>query len=177
MKILFGLISVLLMIIDSHGQERGQQMLEDLNVLVGNWKVQVEARLSAQGPWDTSVATSVIRKNVSSRILEEDLSGSRHNAQFTIKCLLAINNQTLKYQRIFVDSEHGTLIDFEGNKTGNDFVFDKEWIYANQTKVKLRVLYKVISPDEFIIENMRMPDSSSSWDVTGRMMYTRIKVM
>jgi len=175
MKNLFSLITVLVMIIDSRGQEPGQQLLEDLDVLVGNWNVQVEARLSAQGPWDTSAATSLIRRTVGSRILEEDLTGSRQNRPFTIKCLLAINNQTLKYQRIFVDSEHGTLIDFQGNKTGNDFVFDKEWTYANQSKVKLRVLYEVVSPNEFIIENVRMPQGSSSWDVTGRMRYKRAR--
>jgi len=176
MKNLLALISILSMVITSPGQEGGrEQMLKDLNALVGNWNVEVEARLSLQGPWDTSVATSVIRKTVSASILEEDVTGLRQNKPFTTKCLFAINNQTLKYQRIFVDSEHGTLVDFDGNKSGKDFIFDKEWTYANQSKVKLRVVYKLISPDEFIVENMRMPDGSSSWDVTGRMKYRRIK--
>jgi len=176
MKNLVSLAFILFVVIKSHGQERGQEhMLEDLSSLVGNWDVQVEVRLSAQGPWDTSVAKSTIRKTVGAKIVEEDLTGSRVNRPFTIKCLLATNNQTLKYQRIFVDSEHGTLIDFDGNKSGNDFIFDKEWTYANQSKVKLRVVYKLISANEFIVENMRMPEGSSSWDVTGRMRYIRIR--
>jgi uncharacterized protein DUF1579 len=177
MKNFFRLISILPIAVTCHGQEGGlEQMLRDLDVLVGEWNVKVEARLSPQGPWDTSVAWSIIQKTAGGRVIEEDITGSRQSRPFAIKCLLAINNQTLKYQRIFVDSEHGTLIDFVGNKKDKDFIFDKEWIYANQSKVKLRVVYKTISPDEFVVENMRMPDGSSAWDITGRMRYTRVLI-
>ncbi len=48
-------------------------------------------------------------------------------------------------------------------------------MYPDKSTVQLRVVYKIISPDEFIVENMRMPQNTSSWDVTGRMRYVRKK--
>jgi hypothetical protein len=91
------------------------------------------------------------------------------------KTIFAVNNRSGSYQRMFVDSEHGALIDFEGTKNGESFMFDKLWTYPNGNTVKLRVVYKIISNDEFKVESMRMPQGTSEWDVTGRMKYKRVK--
>ena len=71
-----------------------KKMLNDIGVFAGEWKVSVEARLSSQGPWDSSTGKSVIKKTLNSKILEEDFTGSRQAKPFAIKCLIAINNQT-----------------------------------------------------------------------------------
>ena len=156
-------------------ESEAKKKLQDIDFLAGEWKVNVEARLSAKGAWDTSQGRSVIIKTVRSTVLEEDFTGTRQNKSFVTKSLLAVNNLTLKYQRIFVDSEHGSLIDFEGEKNSNKLIFDKEWVYPDKSKVKLRVVYNIISPDQFIVESMRMPANDTSWDITGRMKYTRGK--
>ena len=150
-----------------------RQKLADIDFLVGKWNVVVETRLSAQGPWETSQGRSHITRTVGSTVLEEDFSGTRESRPFSTKSLLAVNNLTFRYQRVFVDSEHGALIDFEGEKHADSLVFDRTWTYPSGAKVQLRVLYKLISPNELTVESMRKPEKDSSWDVTGRMKYSR----
>ena len=156
-------------------QDEIRKKLESFNYFAGTWTINIEARLSAQGPWDTSVAISVFKLTTGSKILEEDLTGTRERKPFLIKMLLAVNNLTGSYQRIFADSEHGALVDYEGIKNERGFLFDKLWIYPGGSTVKLRVVYTIISNDEFTVENMRMPQGTTEWDVTGRMKYKRMK--
>ena len=137
-----GVLSVVLLVaFCSIAQENteGRKRIRAIDALVGQWIVSVEARLSAKGPWENSRGRSDIARTTGSTILEEDFTGTREGRPFQAKCLLAVNNLTLKFQRIFADSEHGALID-----------------------------------NEFSVENMRMPATSTSWDVTGRAKYARI---
>ncbi|HEV8286407.1 MAG TPA: DUF1579 family protein [Chitinophagaceae bacterium] len=100
-----------------YSQDEAKRRLKDIDFLAGEWKAHVEARLSAQGPWDTSEGRSIIKKAVNTTVLEEDFTGTREGKPFLVKSLVAVNNLTLKYQRIFIDSEHGTLVDYDGEKT------------------------------------------------------------
>jgi hypothetical protein len=142
---------------------------------MGSWNVTAENRLGAAGPWDTSKGTAVIRKSTGGSLIEEEYTGTLNNKSFFTKSIIAYNHFSNAFQRTFLDSEHGVLIDYEGTKKADSVLFDKRWTYPNGASVKLRVVYTIISPDEFMIENMRMPDSSSEWDITGKMRYTRQK--
>ena len=153
----------------------GKKKLAEIDFLVGQWNVSVDARLSAQGPWESSAGISQISRTVGSTVLEEDFSGTREGRPFSAKSLLAVNNQTLRYQRVFVDSEHGLLVDFDGEKRADTLVFDKTWILVSGASVQLRVVYRFISRDEVTVENMRKSGQDSLWDVTGRMKYSRAK--
>jgi hypothetical protein len=159
----------------SQNDEIGKVSLQNIDFLIGKWNVTAERRLSAQGPWDTSKCKAVIKKEVGSAVIEEDNYGTLEGKPFITKTLIAYDKNSKKYQRVFADSEHGSLVDYEGELIGDSLVFDKLFIYPNKSTVKLRVVYKVISNDEFIIENMRMPESTTVWDVTGRMIYKREK--
>jgi hypothetical protein len=90
--------------------------LYQLNGLIGTWNVSVESRLSADGPWDTSKARSIIKKTTGNTVIEEDLTGNLKNKPFTTKTLIAFNHFIVRFQKIFVDSEHGVLVDYEGQK-------------------------------------------------------------
>ena len=147
--------------------------LDALDFLVGKWKVDTDSRLSAQGPWEISGGTATIHKTLNSTLIEEEFTGTRTGKPFLIKTIFGINNANNKFQRVFADSEHGVLVDFEGIKNEQSFVFDKLWTYSNGSTVKLRVVYTIISNDEFLVENMRMPQGTTVWDITGRMKYTR----
>ena len=149
--------------------------LNELDFLLGKWKVESSQRLSAQGPWEKSDASSSINKTLNSTLIEEEFTGTREGKPFFIKTLFAINNANSKYQRIFADSEHGVLIEFEGIKNKDTIYFDRTWLYANGSTVKLRVAYYIISNNEFHMESMRMPQQSTEWDITGRMKYTKEK--
>jgi len=147
--------------------------LDALDFLVGEWKVDTDSRLSAQGPWEKSEGTATIHKTLNATLIEEEFTGTRTGKPFLIKTLFGINNANNKFQRVFADSEHGVLIEFEGAKNNDSLYFDKTWTYTNGSSVKLRVVYRIISKDEFVLENMRMPQQATEWDITGRMKYTR----
>jgi hypothetical protein len=158
-----------------HNNETSKQKLKRLDFLLGQWSVEVEGRLSAQGPWENSNGTSEIIKTLDSTLVEEEFRGTREGRPFLSKTLFAINNQTNSMQRIFIDAPHGVLIDFEGAIKGDSIIFDKTWTIANASTVKLRVVYTIMSNDNFMLETMRMPQGQTKWDVNGRMRYKRIK--
>lgn len=165
-----------LIITHSFAQETDHKInLNDLDFLLGNWKVESSQRLSAQGPWEKTNATSIIKKTLNTVLIEEEFTGTREGKPFLTKTLFAVNNANNKYQRIFADSEHGVLIEFEGGKNKDTLYFDRTWVYASGSTVKLRAAFYIISKDEFHVENMRMPQQSTEWDVTGRMKYTKEK--
>lgn len=155
--------------------ETHREKLSKIDFLIGEWNVEVDARLAAQGPWEKSRGISIIRKTLDSALLEEDFTGTREGKPFLTKSLIAVNNQTNHFQRSFIDSPHGTLIDYEGSLTGNELVFDKTWTYANGSNVLLRTVYRKIAEDRFLLESMRMPQGESVWDTTTKMIYTRKK--
>lgn len=156
-------------------QDPHSAKISDLNFLVGNWSVEVESRLSMQGPWEQSKAYSVIQPVLKSTLLEEEFTGSRQDRPFLIKTLFGINNINNKYQRMFSDSEHGVLVVFEGAHEKETVDFYKDLQFTDGTIVKLRVVYTIISGDEFTIESMRMAQGMTAWDTTGRMRYLRVK--
>ena len=147
--------------------------MKRLDFLIGNWAVTTELRLSAQGPWEKSSGTSIIKKVVGETIIEEDYIGTHQGKTYFTRSMFAVNNMTLRYQLVFADSDHGVMIDYEGEERDSSFIFDKTWTYANQSTVKLRTVYTIISKNEFRIENMRMPQGTAAWDTTGRKKYTR----
>jgi hypothetical protein len=151
------------------------QNLRALDFLIGEWNVEVEARLSMNGPWEKTAGKSIIKRELDSTLVVEEFVGEREGKRFLSKTLFAINNSTGKFQRIFIDSPHGVLIDFEGGNENGQFVFDKLWNYANGTSVQLRVIYKQIPNGGFTLENQRLPQNASEWDTTGRMKYSKVK--
>ena len=162
-------------VINGHLVAQESVKVKELHFLAGSWNIDVEARLSMQGPWESSKAKSTIRFTLDSSLIEEEFVGTRQEKPFLAKTFFAVNNMTYKFQRVFIDAPHGVLVDFEGIKLGDSLVFDKNFQYANGSVVKLRVVYKVLSDDRMIVESMRMPQNSTIWDVNGRMKYNRVR--
>ena len=157
-----------------HAQET-KTRLPELDVLLGSWNIKAENRLSANGPWETNKGTAVIKRSTGEACIEEKYTGTLNNKSFFDKSIIAYDHFSNVFQRVFIDSEHGVLIDYEGIKNADTIFFDKTWTYPNKSTVKLRVVYTILSPNEFTIENMRMPENTFEWDVTGKMHFTRIK--
>jgi len=176
-KKLTGLLLLLTVLLSlrtvSQGHDEQQQKLAALGFLEGDWIVAVSFRLGAQGPWEESTASSAISRDVGSVVFREDFKGTRRDNPFSSLALLGVNNLTLEYERIFVDSEHGAFLSSVGRMRGDSLVFDREWKYPNGNSVFLRTVYHRITSDEFEVESMRRPDESRPWDVTGRMRYRR----
>jgi len=150
-----------------------RKKLAEIDALVGDWNVSVEFRLTALGPWESSKAQARITKTTGSALLEEDFTGTRRGHPFYAKSLIVVDNLTLKYQGAFLDSEHGALIEYEGEKRADSLIFDRTWSYPNGAKVYLRAVYLFVSDNEIHVERMRKPEGTEVWDVTGRWVYKR----
>lgn len=147
--------------------------IHELDFLAGKWKVETHLRLSAQGPWDTSVARSVIAWSLKSRILVEQYTGTRQGKPFLIQSMFGYNNANGLLQKTFVDSEHGVLVLFEGSRDKDTVYLDKSITFANGNSVRLRTAYYLVSEKEFLVVSMRMPAGATGWDVTSRMRYKK----
>ena len=91
---------------------------------------------------------------------------------FTSVSLLANDNRTKLYQKVFVDSDHGTLILYEGKLEGKLLsLFYK--FNLNGTDLTLRSQYNLISENEFTVESSRSTDNGVTWDKTGSSHYRR----
>ena len=62
-----------------------KQELKSLDFLIGNWNVEVDARLSLNGPWEKSKGKSIIRKTLDAALVEEEFTGSREGKPFLSK--------------------------------------------------------------------------------------------
>jgi len=150
------------------------EKLESLAFLEGRWNVSVEFRLGAQGPWDSSSGESSIFREVGSKVYREAFAGTREGRPFSSLTLFGVNNLTLDFERIFVDSEHGAFLSSTGSMRGDSLIYDRTWTYPNGNSVLLRTVYVLLSENTFTAQRMRRPDTSRLWDVTGRMTYHRI---
>jgi hypothetical protein len=157
------------------GQTDPNLELKTMAFTVGKWMVDVEARLSLQGPWENSKGSSTIKYALGESLLEEEFNGTRRGEPFLSKTFLAFDDQVNHFQRVFIDAPHGILMHYEGKEDNNSIVFDKILTFANGNTVTLRTSYTKTSPDSFTVISMRMPAGAAEWDVNGKMTYTRIK--
>jgi hypothetical protein len=159
---------------DILAQHISEEELKPLNFLTGEWRVEVDARLSKQGPWEKSEARSVIKRIIGETIFEEEFSGTRQGKAFTAKSWLGNDNRTKLYQRVFVDSEHGVLVLYEGRLEDKSLTLQTEFNLL-QAHLLLRIQYTLVTEDLFTIESARSADEGKTWDHTGRSIYNRIQ--
>jgi hypothetical protein len=144
---------------------------EALDFLIGDWKVDANVRL-ADGTWEQSPATSQIKPDLSGCLLSERFAGTRAGHAFTALALMAFNNTSKKLQRVWSDSEHGLLIMYEGNRSGNEIILETE-ILLDGRSVKLRNAYLEISESSFSLESGRSTDGGKTWITVTRLRYKR----
>jgi hypothetical protein len=157
-----------------NAQHVSHEMLKPLEVLLGNWKVEANMRLSKTGPWEKSLATSNFKKNVGESIFEEEYIGTKEGREFTFRTWLANDNRTKLYQKVSVDSDHGVLVLYEGTLQNDTLTLLKQMQLPDFT-LYARVQYILASSDKFIVENARSTDAGKTWDMTSQLTYNRIR--
>jgi hypothetical protein len=155
-------------------QHISEEALKPLNFLVGEWKVEVEARLSKSGPWEKSEARSVIKKIIGESVFEDEYTGTKQGRVLTAKSWLANDNRTRLYQKVFADSDHGVLILYEGKLEDKTLTLQTD-LQLNDVHLLIRSQYHFISHDLFTIESARSTDEGKTWDKTGMLKYSRVK--
>jgi hypothetical protein len=162
--------------LNTHGQADSVQRRkrEALYFLTGEWRVDANSRLSG-GVWEKSQGSSRFMLMLDSALLEEEYIGMRQGKEFRSKTFFAVNNLTFKYQRMFIDAPHGVILDFEGEREGNKWIFDKLIKFPNGNEVTIRVVYTKFLDTSFMLESMRKPKGTEQWDTTSRMTYTKLQ--
>jgi hypothetical protein len=72
---------------------------------------------------------------------------------------------------VFVDSDHGVLMLYEGKM--HDNFLDLYTELNPEVDLLLRTRYHFISADSFSIESARSADQGKTWDRTSTLKYTR----
>src|SRR5262249_40821397 len=144
---------------------------EAIDFMIGDWNVDANVRLE-DGTWEHTSATSQIKPDLSGCLLSERFAGTRAGHMFTALALMAFNNTSKKLQRLWSDSEHGLLVTYEGNRTGNELIMETEILIEGKS-VKLRNAYLQISETSFSIESGRSTDGGKTWITVTRLRYTR----
>jgi hypothetical protein len=142
-----------------------------LDFLIGDWNVEANVRL-ADGTWEHSSASSQIKPDLSGCLLSERFTGTRAGHIFSALALMAFNNTNKTLQRLWSDSEHGLLVMYEGNRSGDEIIMETEILLDGKT-VKLRNAYLAISARSFSLESGRSTDGGKSWITVTRLRYTR----
>jgi hypothetical protein len=149
------------------------QEFEALRFLEGNWDVESNTR-SGDGKWEKTRAASQIASELSGCLLKEQFSGSRSGRPFNVLALTAYNGTSKKMQRAWADSDHGLLILYDGNRTGDQMTLTTA-IDLDGKKVLLRIAYTEIKNDSFKIESGRSHDEGKTWITTSTLLYKRKK--
>ncbi len=140
--------------------------------LIGEWTVRAENRLP-DGKWEASDARCWITREFKGCMLREHYSGKRLGMPFEARGLYGFNNANGKLQRVWVDSEHGMLAVHEGSKVGDTVVLDYEMMLRGY-KVILRDVFSGMTSDAFRLERSRSNDQGKTWDVTSKLVFTRV---
>jgi len=145
---------------------------EDVAFCRGTWRVTVTARLSAQGPWEKTEATSTIVADLMGCAFIEHLDTTRDGRPLQLLSMLTYDHNGGRWQYTVTDSEHGRVQTYEGRRDVDTFVLLSN-LEMPGGRVLLRRTLKQESADAFTWESARSPDEGKTWDVTTRFEYRR----
>ena len=137
------------------------------------WTVRTNTRLAANGPWEQTVASAQIKRDLNGCMLTARVTGTRQGRPFQALSMFAWNNNSQRLQQVFSDSEHGPLVFYEGVESGAEILVDLDWKLPDGRSVKLRRAYFNLAKDSFTLESRRSTDGGKTWDTTGRAEYRR----
>ena len=144
--------------------------LEVLAATRGSWEVAWRDRL-APGRYDTTRAHATIEPTARGCGLLERFEGTKEGRPFAALTLIGPSAGD-SLQRIWQDSEHGTLLVFGAAAAGRPLRF--EWHRRLDGRVlRLRHTYLSVTTDSFVTVTELSPDSGRSWDVVTELIYRR----
>jgi hypothetical protein len=145
---------------------------EDVAFYPGTWRVTVTARLSAQGPWEKTEATSTIVADLMGCAFVEHLDTTRDGRPLQLLSMLTYDHNGGRWQYTVTDSEHGRVQTYEGRRDVDTFVLPVESRDVGRPGAAAADVEAGIR-DAFTWESARSPDEGKTWDVTTRFEYRR----
>ena len=145
-------------------------VLEALASTRGEWLVTWRDRLSP-GHYATTQARSTIELSALGCGVLERFEGTRNGRPFAALSLVGpAPGDSL--QRIWQDSEHGTLLVFHAAGRSSPLRF--EWHHDLGDRIlRLRHTYQSLRPDSFTTETQLSTDDGRTWQVVSHLQYRR----
>ena len=145
--------------------------LARLAELAGRWSVEWSYLLDGQlRTVDKAAAT--IDLAAGGCAVSERLEGELLGRPLAVHTLIAAPGDTT-LQRVYIDSEHGTLLEFAGTITGDTIRF----VWRRDPGTRRQVVrheYTAITPTSFATETDMSPNGGTDWIVVQRARYRRL---
>ena len=119
---------------------------------------------------DTS--KSIIQPDLYNCMFSEVMIGKRGDHVFEARSHFTYNANTKKFQKLWIDSEHGWMVLYEGNKEEGLVVFMTEIMIRDQI-IKFRHRYYLEGQDSFSMFSERSLDGGENWITTWEIHYKR----
>jgi hypothetical protein len=137
--------------------------------LLGSWNVQWTDRI-APGKYAEVKASARIEKDAIPCVLVEHFAGERNGRPFTALSLLSFGGE--KLERVWIDSEHGQFIHFDGAATAEGAHYEWQRDLGNR-RLMLKHEVRALQAGSFLTETHLSPDGGKTWDLVSRAKYSR----
>lgn len=146
--------------------------LDELSFLEGAWTFDSNVRLG-NGVWERDTSQSIIKTDFQNCMYSETIVGKRQGHAFEARSHFTYNAIAKRYQKLWIDSEHGSMILYEGGKDeAGVWIFETEIAFGERV-VKFRHQYTIENADSFSMQSQRSPDGGKSWITTWEVQYKR----
>lgn len=169
--VLFGALMLAPSVADGQAPVCPRPVLGRLAVLVGRWSVDWSYLVDGQLR-TVEQATATIDIAAGGCAVRERLEGQLRGHQLAVNTLVAApNDDTL--QRVYIDSDHGTFLVFDGLSAGDTIRF--LWRRDLGTRQQLvRHEYFALSRESFSTETQMSPSDGVEWILVQRARYRRL---
>lgn len=146
-------------------------VLARLAALAGRWSVEwsytVDGQLRA-----IEQATATIDLAAGGCVVRERLEGQLQGRQLAVTTLVAAPSDD-SLQRVYIDSDHGAFLVFDGVSTGDTLRFTWRWDLGTRYQV-VRHEYQALDRTSFATETHMSPNDGAEWVVVQRARYRRL---
>ena len=140
--------------------------------LVGLWTVEWHYR-TAPGEFVVSTADAEIVSDLEGCAVIERFRGSLRGSPYSALSVISRPTETT-YDRVRIDSEHGSFVQSSGYMTTDSLVFN--WKRDLETRtLRTRHLFIAVNPSSFTVEFYMSPRDGAPWELVHKAHYTRAK--
>ena len=142
-----------------------------LDALAGNWKVEAKCWMEQGGSPTVSQGTAKISSILNGRFLEEEFHGEMMGKPFTGRWVIGFDNTKQKFNSVWVDDAHTSMITSEGKGDNGYKVITLEGKAdcpaTGRKDIPLKQVFRLLSPDKHVCEMFH--DGEKKMEIT----YTR----
>lgn len=142
-----------------------------LGSLVGSWTVEWHYR-TAPGEFAVSPAKAEISLDLEGCAITEHFRGTLRGAPYVALTVISRPSEA-EYDRVRIDSEHGSFAQSSGSAVGDSLIFNWERQLATRM-LRTRHQFTDIQPSSFTVEFFMSPRMDTPWELVHKAHYRRV---